>query len=86
MRFRKVFGIRRPLRSLPVALVSLALAERLGGEVVAATELALREQAAISVTFFQPKLVGHATGYVTDTILHDLRDVADLYQPGFRTD
>lgn len=86
MRLRKALGIRRPLRSLPVAIVSLALAQRLGEEIVAATELAARDVAATALVGSPLTDEARASAHSTDTILHQIGNAADLYLVRWQTE
>lgn len=86
MRPMKVFGIRRPLRSLPIAIICLALAQRLSEEVTAATALAAREAAVTALVGSQPKGEASESASGTDPILHEVGHVAELYLERLQTE
>ena len=73
----KVFGVRRPLRSLSLAVVVLLMAERVGEEAFAATEGAVRDRAAVAIS--EQNDIGRPTKHLLGTVLHDVSNVADLY-------
>ena len=79
----KVFGVRRPLRSLSLAVIILPLAERLGQETFAATEWAVRERAAVAIS--QQTYSSRTTKHL-GTVLHDAGNVANLYPVSVKSD
>lgn len=86
MRLTKALGVRRPLRSLPMAVLILSLAEHLGEEIAAAAEVAVREKVALGVMVSQQNDLSRMRQSATDTILHEAGNVANLYPARFQSD
>lgn len=78
------FGVRRPLRSVSLAFLILPVAERLGEEAFALTEGTVRERAALAIS--EQSDIGRQTKHLMGTVLHDVRNVADLYPIGIKAD
>ncbi|HVG49951.1 MAG TPA: hypothetical protein VM899_17645 [Rubellimicrobium sp.] len=78
------FGLRRPLHSVSLAFLILPMAERLGEEALAVTEGAVRERAAVAIS--EQSDIGRPTKPLLGTVLHDARNVADLYPTAIKAD